>query len=455
MRNDAGLDGDAQRLSQLVWMLFLKILDDQEKRFELHSPERKSILPENIRWRNWAENPEGITGNELIAFVDEKLFPTLRSLQPVDETSALIRGVFSGLFNYMKSGTIMRMVVNELNKINFNKGSDKDELGFLYEGLLREMGGALNKGEFYTPRPVTNFVVNVLDPKQNEKILDPACGTAGFLISALEYIKKNTKSVSDIKKAEKNIQGWETKSLPYLLATTNFILHDVDIPNQIVNKDTLKTSYLQYEKKDRVDVIIANPPFGGTMSDGDENNFPQEFRTKETAVLFTYLFFHLLKSDGRAGVVLPDGFLFGDDNASVSIRKKLLEECNLHTIVRLPRGVFTAGVMTNLLFFEKGQKTENVWYYQLPLPKDLLNGYTKTKPITDGEFDVVRAWWSNRVENEYAWKVSMEDIKAKNWNLDFKNPHQKEVEQELSSKELVERILKGEEGIKNLIKEIL
>jgi type I restriction enzyme M protein len=231
-------------------------------------------------------------------------------------------------------------------------------------------------------------------------------------------------------------------------------LHDVDIPNQIVNKDTLKTSYLQYERKDKVDVIIANPPFGGTMSDGDENNFPQEFRTRETAVLFTYLFFHLLKPTGRAGVVLPDGFLFGDDNASVAIRKKILEECNLHTIVRLPRGVFTAGVMTNLLFFEKGQKTDNVWYYQLPLPKDLLNGYTKKKPVTDKEFDVVREWWNDRKENENAWKVSIEDIKSKNWNLDSKNPHQKEIEKELSSRELVESILEREDKIKGILKSI-
>jgi type I restriction enzyme M protein len=456
MRKDAGLDGDAQRISQLVWMLFLKIFDDREKNLELIDPKYKSPIPEQFRYRNWAMDEEGITGQDLADFIDKELFPALKNLS-VSETDArglLIKNIFSDTYNYMKNGTLIRKVFNKINEINFNKKDDRHDFGDLYEKILKDLQNAGNAGEFYTPRPLTKFVVEMTSPKLGDKVLDPACGTGGFLVNALEYMRAEVKTAADEKKLHGYIHGVELKPLPHMLAITNMILHGVEDPSTILRGDMLSRPYTDYGPKDRVDVILANPPFGGTVTDGTELNFPSQFRTRETADLFLVLFVHLLKDGGRAGIVLPDGSLFGEGVKS-KIKEHLLTECNLHTIVRLPPGVFNpyAGVNTNLLFFTKGEPTKEVWYYQMQLPAG-LRAYTKTKPITDGEFDVVKAWWNDRKENDFAWKVSIEDIKAKNWNLDFKNPRGGEVEEEVGSKELVERILEKEDQIKDLLENI-
>jgi type I restriction enzyme M protein len=456
MRKDAGLDGDAQRISQLVWMLFLKIFDDREKNLELIDPKYKSPIPEKLRYRNWALNEEGITGAELADFIDKELFPALRALSvsPTDTRGFLIKNIFSDTYNYMKNGTLIRKVFNKINEINFNKKDDRHAFGDLYEKILKDLQNAGNAGEFYTPRPLTKFVVEMVDPKFGDKVLDPACGTGGFLVNALEYMREGVSTAKDEKKLQGDIHGVELKPLPHMLAITNMILHGVEDPSTILRGDMLSRPYTEYGPKDRVDVIVANPPFGGTVTDGTELNFPSQFRTKSTAELFLFLFVHLLKDGGRSGVVLPDGSLFGD-GVIAKVREHLMTECNLHTIVRLPSGVFNpyAGVNTNLLFFTKGEPTKDVWYYQMQLPQG-LRAYTKTRPITDREFDVVKEWWKDRKENDFAWKVSIKDIKARNWNLDFKNPKSGEVEEEISSKDLVERILEKENEIKKLLKNI-
>ena len=456
MRKDVGLDGDAQRISQLVWMLFLKIFDDREKNLELINPSYTSPIPEKFRYRNWAMDVEGITGQELADFIDKELFPTLKSLSvsATDARGLLIKNIFSDTYNYMKNGTLIRKVFNKINEINFNKSDDRHAFGDLYEKILKDLQNAGNAGEFYTPRPLTKFVVEMTNPKLGDTVLDPACGTGGFLVNALEYMRESVQTVDDEKKLHGSIHGTELKPLPHMLAITNMILHGVEDPSTILRGDMLARPYTDYGPKDRVDVILANPPFGGTVTDGTELNFPTQFRTKETADLFLVLFVHLLKDGGRAGIVLPDGSLFGEGVKS-KIKEYLLTECNLHTIVRLPPGVFNpyAGVNTNLLFFTKGEPTKEVWYYQMQLPAG-LRAYTKTKPITDREFEVVKEWWNDRVENDNAWKVSIEDIKARNWNLDVKNPRGGEVEEEVGSKELVARILGKEDEIKGLLKSI-
>jgi type I restriction enzyme M protein len=456
MRKDAGLDGDAQRISQLVWMLFLKIFDDREKNLELIDPEYKSPIPEKFRYRNWAQDEEGITGTELADFIDKELFPALRNLSvsPTDTRGYLIKNIFSDTYNYMKNGTLIRKVFNKINEINFNKSDDRHAFGDLYEKILKDLQNAGNAGEFYTPRPLTKFVVEMVDPKFGDKVLDPACGTGGFLVNALEYMRNGVSTAKDEKKLHSDIHGVELKPLPHILAITNMILHGVEDPSTILRGDMLSRPYTEYGPKDRVDVIIANPPFGGNVTDGTELNFPSQFRTKDTADLFLILFVHLLKAGGRAGIVLPDGSLFGEGVKS-KVKEHLLTECNLHTIIRLPAGVFNpyAGVNTNLLFFTKGKPTKEIWYYQMQLPAG-LRSYTKNRPITDKEFDIVKSWWNDRKENDNAWKVLIEDIKAENWNLDFKNPRGKKMEEEFSSKKIVERILDKEEEINKLLKSI-
>lgn len=453
MWQDAGLDGDAQRISQLVWMLFLKIFDDREKNLELIDPKYISPIPEQFRYRNWAVDDEGMTGQELADFIDKELFPTLKNLSIAEnnDRGLLIKTIFTDTYNYMKDGTLIRKVFNKINEINFNKKDDRHAFGDLYEKILKDLQSAGNAGEFYTPRPLTKFVVAMTAPKLGEKVLDPACGTGGFLAEALEFMRNEVETTDQERQLHNNIHGTELKSLPHMLAVTNMILHGVEDPSTILRGDMLSRSYTDYGPRDRVDVILANPPFGAKVVEGTEMNFPSQFRTKETADLFLVLFVHLLKNGGRAGIVLPDGSLFGEGVKS-KIKEYLLTECNLHTIVRLPPGVFNpyAGVNTNLLFFTKGEPTTDVWYYQMQLPQG-LRAYTKTKPITDKEFNVVKDWWNNREENENAWKVAIEDIKAKNWNLDFKNPRGGEVEEELGSKELVDIIAQKNTEIQKII----
>jgi len=477
MRKDAGVDGDAQRLSQLVWMLFLKIFDDQERERELINPKYKSPLPDELRWRNWATDPEGMTGDGLLEFVNNKLFKRLKDLsfdESEDPRAFIVREVFADSYNYMKSGTLIRQVINKINEIDFNKADDRHAFNDLYEHLLKELQSAGNAGEYYTPRPLTRFVVEMVAPKLGEKVLDPACGTGGFLIDTLEYIRQQgarpvrdregsqrdpvsngVKTAADEKKLQSQIHGVELKSLPYLLATTNMILHGVDTPKHLRHGDMLSQPLREYGPKDRVDVIVANPPFGADVKDGIEKNFPAEFRTRETADLFLVLFIHLLKPNGRAGIVLPDGSLFGE-GVKTAIKKKLLEECNVHAIVRLPQGVFNpyAGVNTNLIFFTKGEPTKEIWYYQLPLPEGVKQ-YTKNRGITHEEFLPVKKWWDNRKANGHAWKVSIKQIQERNYNLDFKNPNGKSKVEHTNPKKVLENIAIAEKQITKLLGDIM
>ena len=434
MRKDVGVDGDAQRIGQLVWLLFLKIFDDRELEWELMDEHYRSPIPERCRWRSWASDPEGITGDELKDFLDRQLFPTLQNLNEYSTTPAayVVRGVFEDAYNYMKSGQLIRQVVNKIQTgIDFNKAQERHEFGNLYEQLLRDLQTAGNAGEFYTPRPVTEFMVRMVDPKLDEKVMDPACGTGGFLTCTIEHKRSRyVKTADDERTLQASIFGVEKKPLPHLLATTNMILHGIEVPSQIRHDNTLARPLISWTPSDRVHCIVANPPFGGMEEDGIETNFPATFRTRETADLFLVLIMQLLKDGGRAAVVLPDGFLFGEGIKS-RIKEKLLTECNLHTIVRLPNGVFNpyTGIKTNLLFFTKGIPTKDVWFYEHQYPEGVKN-YSKTRPMRIEEFDVEAAWWGNeadgfatREENEFAWKVSVEELQARNWNLDCKNPH--------------------------------
>ena len=435
MRKDVGVDGDAQRISQLVWMFFLKIFDDREAELEIIEDNYTSPLPDHIRWRSWATNPEGMTGEELSDFVNLQLFPTLKNklnIQgPTGKRALVVKDVFEDAYNYMKSGTLMRQVINKICEIDFNTKKDRHTFGNIYEQILKDLQSAGNAGEFYTPRAVTKFIVNRVDPKLNEIVFDPACGTGGFLTCTIDHKRTNyVKTPEDEKILQASIYGVDKKSMPHMLCVTNMILNGIDTPANIKHDNTLSRPYKDYSEKDRVHVIVTNPPFGGMEEDGIENNFPANLRTRETADLFMAVIIKLLKNNGRAAVVLPDGFFFGE-GMKTRLKEKLLDECNLHTIVRLPNGVFNpyTGIKTNLLFFTKGQPTENIWYYEHPYPEG-VKSYNKTKPMQFEEFQPEIDWWgdeadgfSARVETEQAWKVAADEIKARNYNLDLKNPH--------------------------------
>jgi len=435
MRKDVGVDGDAQRISQLVWMFFLKIFDDHEDELELIEEAYKSPLPPHLRWRTWAKNREGMTGDELSDFVNLQLFPYLKNKLnthgPSGERAMVVRDLFEDAYNYMKSGTLMRQVINKICEIDFNTQKDRHTFGNIYEQILKDLQSAGNAGEFYTPRAVTCFIVNRIDPKLNEIVLDPACGTGGFLTSAIDHKREHyRRSAEDEEILQSSIRGIDKKTLPHMLCVTNMILHGIDTPTNIKHDNTLSRPYKDYGSKDRVDVVVTNPPFGGMEEDGIENNFPASFRTRETADLFLLLIIKLLKNQGRAAVVLPDGFLFGE-GMKTRLKEKLLEECNLHTIVRLPNGVFNpyTGIKTNLLFFTKGKPTDHIWYYEHPYPEG-VKSYNKTKPMRFEEFKPEINWWGNeedgfaaRTETEQAWKVTIDEIKERNYNLDIKNPH--------------------------------
>jgi type I restriction enzyme M protein len=425
MRKDAGVDGDAQRISQLCWMFFLKILDDRDKEAEVLDAKYRSPIPTELQWRAWAEDEEGITGEPLLNFVDNDLFPELKGIQSANGgLGYVVRSVFEDAYNYMKNGTLIRQVINKINEIDFNRTEDRHLFGDIYEKILKDLQSAGNAGEFYTPRAVTQFMVDMVNPRLGEKVLDPACGTGGFLACTIEHIRKNeVKTAKDELILQENVWGVEKKPLPHMLCATNMLLHGISVPSNIRSDNTLARPLYDYGPKDRVDVIVTNPPFGGMEEDGIENNFPKAYRTKETADLFLVLIMHLLKSGKRGALVLPDGTLFGE-GVKTRIKEELLQKCNLHTIVRLPNGVFSpyTGIKTNLLFFTKGEPTKEVWYYEHPYPEG-YKSYSKTKPIRIEEFEPEKAWWENREESEMAWCVSIKDIEASGYNLDIKNPN--------------------------------
>jgi type I restriction enzyme M protein len=448
MRKDAGVDGDAQRLNQLGWMLFFKIFSDGEEELELMQDDYRSPIPERLRWKDWAADPEGMTGDELLEFVNNDLFKTLKNLSlDGDRTGrgAVVRGVFEDAINYMKSGHLMRQVINKVNEVDFNNSKDRHLFGDIYEQILRDLQAAGNAGEFYTPRAVTQFMVEMVDPRLDEHVFDPACGTGGFLTGALEHMRQQERTKEDRLKWQKNIVGIEKKALPHLLCVTNMMLHGVEVPTNVQHRNTLARSLANYTSQDRVDVIMTNPPFGGIEEDGVEKGFGS-YKTKETADLFLVLIMHLLRDGGRAAIVLPDGTLFGE-GVKTRIKEKLLTECDLHTIVRLPNGVFNpyTGIKTNLLFFTKGKPTTEVWYYEHPYPPG-SKSYSKTKPIRLEEFQPERDWWTNREETPQAWRVSIDQIRAANFNLDIKNPHQSD-EEESDVEALIARHIEIEEAV--------
>ena len=431
MRKDAGVDGDAQRLGQLSWLLFLKIFDAQEEELEFELEDYRSPIPERLLWRTWAADAEGITGDTLLDFVNNDLIDSLKSLPANIEHNPrgfVVKEAFSDAYNYMKNGTLLRQVINKLNEVDFTDSKERHLFGDIYEQILRDLQSAGNAGEFYTPRAVTRFMVNRINPQLGEKVLDPACGTGGFLACTVDHLAQQASTSADHRLLQQQIHGVEKKQLPHLLCVTNMLLHGIEVPAQIRHDNTLAQPLSNWESD--VDVILTNPPFGGTEEDGIEQNFPADLRTRETADLFLQLIIEVLKQGGRAAVVLPDGTLFGE-GVKTKIKQLLTQECNLHTIVRLPNGVFNpyTGIKTNILFFTKGQPTKEVWFYEHPYPAGVKN-YSKTKPMKFEEFETEIAWWGDeadgfaaRIENEQAWKVGIDEIIARNFNLDIKNPH--------------------------------
>jgi type I restriction enzyme M protein len=431
MRKDVGVDGDAQRIGQLVWILFLKIWDDREREIEcLEDGYRSPLLDvrwidasgdvqqaSDLRWRTWAADDEGMTGDELLNFVNDTLFPVLKGLDlgpPTDDPllhasrsrKALMRRVFGDAYQYMKSGTLLRQVLSRVNSsIDFNNSKSRHLFGDLYEQILRDLQGAGNAGEYYTPRAVTQLAVDLVDPRLGEVFLDPACGTGGFLACTIEHIRaREVRTPAHEATLQSCLRGVEKKPLPHLLAVTNMIVHGIDVPEGVLHDNTLRRALNDYRAADRVDVILTNPPFGGMEEDGIERGFPTDVRTRETADLFLVLIVELLKEGGRAAVVLPDGTLFGE-GVKTRVKERLLSECSLHTIVRLPKGVFApyTSIQTNLLFFTKGQPTTDVWFYEHPYPPG-QRAYSKTRPLRVEEFDDLKTWWSRREEGERAWR---------------------------------------------------
>ena len=433
MRKDAGIDGDAQRIGQLGWMLFFKIYSDLELETELEDSSYESPIPVDLRWSSWADESllgaSTPTGSDLLHLVDSSLFPTLKDLDvsalggKARRRGELLRAVFEDAYNYMKSGTLMRQVINKINHdIDFNESKTRHTFGEIYEQILKDLQSAGNAGEFYTPRAATQFAVDMINPQLGETVLGPACGTGGFLAGAYEHMRTQVTTASELSELKASIRGVEKKALPHLLCVTNLMVHGIEVPSGIRHGNTLARPLRDYGPRDQVDVIVTNPPFGGMEEDGIENNFPSEFRTRETADLFLLLVMELLKDGGRAAIVLPDGTLFGE-GIKTRIKKKLLEECDLHTIVRLPKGVFApyTTIKTNILFFTKGIATREVWFYEHPYPHG-YKSYSKTKPMRIEEFEAEKLWWGKRRETERAWKVTPADIAARGYNLDIANP---------------------------------
>jgi type I restriction enzyme M protein len=479
MRKDKGLNGDLDRLPLLTWIMFLKFLDDLELQREgeskLAGKKFKPAIEPTYRWRDWAAKSDGITGDELLAFINNEeitlpnrkkaagLFRYLRTLTSSDAPGVanardVIATVFKGVDNRMKSGYLLRDVINKIAGIHFTSSDELHTLGALYESMLREMRDAAgDSGEFYTPRAVVRFMVTVTDPRLGETVLDPASGTGGFLVEAFNHLSKQVKTVADRKiLQEASLFGYEPKPLPYLLCQMNLLLHGLDAP-QIDPGNALRFKLTDIGERDRVDVILTNPPFGGEEERGIQGNFPEDKQTSETALLFLQLIMRKLRRQSgkaRAAVVVPNGTLFGD-GVCARIKEELLKEFNLHTIVRLPNGVFApyTGIPTNILFFDRSGPTREVWYYEQPLPEGRKN-YTKTAPIQFEEFSASISWWDKREENEYSWRVQATELLAKGCNLDRKNPRAKEDITHLPPEQLVADILKKEQRIAEIMGDI-
>jgi type I restriction enzyme M protein len=478
MRKDKGLNGDLDRLPMLTWIMFLKFLDDmeqvREEEAKLAGKKFRQAIDPPYRWRDWANKPEGMTGPELIAFINQEeavrpdgkkgagLFAYLRSLQSTNgDRRDVIAKVFDGTVNRMINGYLLRDVINKVNQIHFTSRDEIHTLGQLYESMLREMRDAAgDSGEFYTPRPLVKFIVAAVDPKLGEAVLDPAAGTGGFLVEAFEHLKKQSKKTEDFVRLQKGtLHGIEPKPLPYLLCQMNLLLHGVEYP-EIDPENALRFPLREIGDRDRVDVIMTNPPFGGEEERGILSNFPEDKQTAETALLFLQLIMRKLRrpvggsSGGRCGMVVPNGVLFGD-GICARIKEELLKEFNLHTIVRLPNGIFApyTGIATNLLFLDRSGPTKTVWFYEQPLPGGRKT-YTKTQPLRFEEFDECLKWWKKREENDHAWKVSVAELIATGCNLDRKNPHAKEDITHLPPEQLAESVRQKEERIAEIMTDI-
>jgi type I restriction enzyme M protein len=413
-------------------MFFLKILDDQDAQLELMESGYSSPLPDGLRWAEWAANPEGMTGEELLGFVNSTLFPKLKQLTasgPQAQRQRVVRSVFEDAYNYIKSGHLLRQVINKINEVDFNNLADRQHFGDVYEQLLNDLQSAGNAGEYYTPRAVTTFMSERIDPKPGEIVFDPACGTGGFLTCSIRHMRERyIKTTLHEELMQQSLRAVEKKPLPHMLCTTNMLLHGIEDPSFVRHDNTLARPYVSYGSQDRVDIVLTNPPFGGKEEPGIESNFPSHLQTRETADLFLALIIRLLKSGGRAAVVLPDGSLFGE-GVKTRLREQLLEECNLHTVVRLPNSVFKpyASIGTNLLFFEKGEPTKEIWYYEHRVPEG-QKAYSMTKPIKIEHLNGCVEWWGGlkregRIETELTWKVTLDEIKERAYNLDLSNPN--------------------------------
>ncbi len=450
MRNDAGINGDAQRIEQIAWMLFLKVYDAKEQDWEINDDEYESIIPEDCRWINWARDDRSgsaMTGDTLLNFVNNTLFPTLKGLEVDPETpikKSIVKTTFEDANQYMKDGVLLRQVINIIDELDLSDYEESHAFGEIYESILRELQSAGSSGEFYTPRAVTDFMAKMIQPQIGETCADFACGTGGFLTSWLKELSPQIGDSEDnLSQYNTSIYGIEKKQFPYMLCITNMLLHDIDVP-QVYHDNSLIRDVLDYTQDDQFDVVLMNPPYGGSEKTEVKNHFPSDLASSETADLFMSVIMYRLKETGRAAVILPDGFLFGTDNAKVAIKKKLLSEFNLHTVIRMPHSVFApyTSITTNILFFDHSKPTEETWFYRLDMPDGYKN-FSKTKPMKLEHFSPAIEWWNNREEItvdgfDKAKKYTVDEIAARTYNIDLCGyPH--EEEEILPPKELIQQ----------------
>ena len=489
LRKDQGVDGDVQRLNQFVWMIFLKIYDYKEEENELDD-DYKPVIPEGFRWRDWA-NPltedgepdvkNQLTGPELINFVDNRLIPTLKGdaidvdgkrtvvFDSTDDRALLVKTVMGDATNLMKNGYFLREAINLFNEVDLSQTSDSHEFSEMYENLLDGLQAMGKYGEFHTVKAITHFAVDKVNPKLGETMADWACGTGGFMVDTIEHLRKQIKNGDNegLVQLQNSVRGGEFKPMPYRLCITNLLLHGIDLPNVRYGDSLDIKNFSEYFGDDLVDVACLNPPYGGVASDSDKMAFPANMRSSETADLFIALTVKRLKKNGRAIVVCPDGFLFGNDNAKIAIKQYLMKECNLHTIIRLPQSCFApyTSIATNLLFFDKNGPTDETWFYRLDMPKDYKH-FSKTKPMKREHFTPCDEWWDNRVEikdekidesSNETWKAkkyTFNEISNNGFNMDYCGyPH--EEEEILPPKELIQQYQEKRKNLNADIDKIL
>ena len=449
MRNDAGINGDAQRIEQIAWLLFLKVYDTKEEDWEFDDDAYESIIPEDCRWRNWAiDDGKGtaMTGDDLLDFINNTLFPTLKGIEVSKNTpinKAIVKTTFEDTNNYMKDGVLLRQVVNVIDELKLDDYEESHAFGDIYESILKELQSAGSAGEFYTPRAVTDFMAQMIKPVIGEKMADFACGTGGFIISWLKALESQKKTIEDREAFDTSVYGIEKKQFPYMLCVTNLLLHNIDTP-RIYHDNSLLKDVLDYTAEDQFDVVLMNPPYGGSEKTEIKNHFPSDLASSETADLFMSVIMYRLKQNGRAAVILPDGFLFGTDNAKIAIKKKLISEFNLHTVIRMPHSVFApyTSITTNILFFDRTGSTKETWFYRLDMPDGYKN-FSKTKPMKLEHFAPVIDWWNHREEInidgfDKAKKYTADELATRNYNIDLCGfPH--EEEEILPPKELIQQ----------------